>query len=364
MDRTNRLTLAAVPDELALAVIGRPPDKPAASPDQLDLLLVARLGRCLAEYGEFSLPLLALEIGMHHVQLVLLARALGWEVTMNHQVAAHAFQDVTQANHWSDLPLLRLAVRGPGIGAAVPSLPSTSRVQKRTQAPADDDGFAGLRLLVVASQSDAEEAIGRRAHRAAPPPSRPGPTFDPFALAERRSSGRAAQAWCGDWAWETVDDYFRTVAALLTDGMPGAAEQGAPLSSIAITIRAKRDDPVALYAFDHRTGRRQAIRGTDRMMAAATASLDRNTRLAVTIGVDDLAALERFGARAFVEAHLTAGAIGHCFCLAAAAHDMTARPVCSFIAAEANLLLPLEARALLQVQIEPRCGMPPDYLVT
>lgn len=83
--------------------------------------------------------------------------------------------------------------------------------------------------------------------------------------------------------------------------------------------------------------------------------MSRGSAMLVTIGVDDLDAITRCGARAIIDMHLAVGEVAQCFCLAAAQCDLTARPYRAYAEKTVNLLMDHPHRTLLQVLIGKEC---------
>jgi len=342
--------LRCSPPDFALLDEGRPaPGPPVGAPDALTLILVGCHGVCAREYGELSASLLALEAGMISGQIALLAASLGWRARAMPAQYWRPCREALGLGHWSDMPMVCLRLAGDGASSAISSLKASRiRTLKPVARPARADAFPRLRAMIERASEAGGGPAGPAVAGAGMEDAFPAWAADrglPAALASRSSGSSVPAAGSPDpWDRATRDSLLGDLAVL--DGVAGATRPAIPLF-LSLSGRTAEGDSlqtrqVALPACSLSAGR----------IPEFADSLPPGSFGIFTIGVDDKAALESHGAFGFTAAHVAAGSLAQCICLAAALHGLTARPLRSYSDKHANALLPLEARVLLQIQIE------------
>lgn len=311
----------------------------------LTLVLVARLARCIEPYGELSPCLALIEAGMIEAQLSLMLGEAGWSVELHPGLAVSAV--VESDLHWSDLPVSVISVVGDGAGTALTALERGSVLIDDEPDHAIAEPFDRVRRLL--------DAIVGSAPAYVPPPRGTRATLSTTwqakrclaRAAERRSSGNSGpHVRHREMSGAAIDAFLRDVATLAA--LQPLRESLSPIATIA--TRSDGGDAARLYAFDAACGP-VAFRLIDTRPGDVQSYMPADGLLLVTVGYDHGAALVGEGPGAYATAHLSAGGLVQCFCLAAAAHDLTARPLRSFVQAAADAMLPLAADAVLQIVI-------------
>ena len=314
---------------------------PPADPGALTLVLVARLARCIEPYGDLAPCLALIEAGMVEAQLSLMLGLAGWPAELR-QVTASGVVDTDL--HWSDLPVSVMTVAGAGTALATLDRGATPVGCEPDHASAEP--FDRVRRLLAAIAAPVVAAMPpARATRATHSTRWLAPRCLARA-AERRSSGSAGghaqRRGVGAAAVEAMLRDVATLAAMLPSG--GASR---PVTTVA--ARSGDDDAVRSFAFE--PGDAVAFRPVHRIPGDAEPILPDGAVLLVTLGYDHVAALAAEGAGAYATAHRSVGRVAQCFCLAAAAHGLVARPLRSFVPAAADARMPLAADAVLQIVV-------------
>lgn len=348
--------LRVSPLDLALLDEGRTGPLPApASPDALTLVLVGCHAVCIRDYGELSASLLALEAGMIAGQISILAALFGWRTTVSAAPDWEPYRRALGLDHWSDAPILLVTLFGEDVRSALSGL---ERSQTRSSRPVPfhelADGFPRLRALLEAAAHPLGAAAGE---------SRGAASVDPAAVGRRTRlaerglgaalANRSSGPGIGTGQSRAVDSAL--LLPLLADAAAVAAMAGATRSlSVRPCLALSRRGTAEESPQAHR------VQLPDFTLAEAPAGtlagLPPGPFCLFTLGVDDKAALDLHGAYGFIAAHVAAGALAQSICVAATLQGLAARPLRSYRDAEASARLPLEARALLQIQIERPAG--------
>jgi hypothetical protein len=341
--------LRCSPLDFALLDEGRPPPGPLADTgDALTLILVGCHDVCARDYGALSASLLALEAGMIAGQIGLLAALLGWRAGAMAVPDWRPCREALGLDHWSDMPMVRLRLAGDGASVAVSSLDvSRIRTLKPVARHASAEAFPRLRALIERALHPGCGAAGTAGADVATE-AFPAWAADRGLLAAfaSRSSGPggAAAGWPGIWDGAMRDALLADLAIL--DAVAAATRPAVPLF-LSLCGRTAAADPLRAYQVDL-----PASSLSPGPAGPLEGSVPPDSFCTFTIGVDDKAALDRQGAFGFTAAHVAAGSLAQCICLAAALHGLTARPLRSYSDKHASALLPVAARALLQIQIE------------
>lgn len=359
-DRAGNMALARyLPDNHMLARIddsGTGAD--LLADDALTLVIVGQLSRCLSPYGEFSPCLMSLEAGHLQVQLALLCQAVGWD---SRSTACPADANVAAAlglAHWTQCPLVRIAISGLQVGSAWPAGTAASATTADL-APQwqDADSFPRLRQLI--------EAIGQEAgaRRGASPGSpRVAPASLPALpwrvastpiedLVFRRSAGSfIGMAPLGE---KVTQDSLRMMMAVAAHLRHGAADEVGDIDlTTLVSMKGSGDATDGGYSVDLDSGRVEAAPVSAAGRGHEYTRVNHVTRersLVITLAVDDLREMRRFGPRAFILSHIAAGAAAQRLCLAAAAVGMFARPIKAYADFLVDTALPLERRSIYQL---------------
>ena len=311
-----------------------------------DVVIVGRLERCLTPYGDFSATLAALEAGHMQAQLAIVAKALGWRVGTQAVPGETAVRHALGLDHWTSQPFARMRVRGPGAAHALPTATCTVQVvTERATRPEDGEDYPRLRRFMTMIQG--LEASSEAAYTtvedevSALPPALAGLPLADMILA--RSSGRMHTTTpCRPTFDRTALEAIGPVlAALRPEPQDQLGEVGLRLHlSVANHGRHASDN----YVLDDRTG---------------SISIDTNRRseddggsnhgVLATLSIDDLRELQRWGPAAFLTGHVAAGGQAQRFSLAAAAAGLCVRPTRSYVDAIVDATLPLERRAIYQM---------------
>ncbi len=330
--------------------------------DTLTLAIIAKLGNCVEPYGEFSPCLVALEAGMLQCQLSTLCAALGWQAEVCARHDEHAIRNSIGLEHWSEVPLVSLTIRGDGIANLLNKL----QVHEiNTLRPAARHGlseqYPRMRELISAATQPAlstRPALTRKHSESLNGHDSSGwrtarwsAGYDLFKAIENRSSGygEGISGWRSDWSAAQLRALLDDAAVLFK--LKGESDLPRVETAVSLAARFSADGAVQTYTFEPDTGRLAPLASSPAALAVATAMCRFNHCLMVNIGVDDAGALSALGPRAFFSSHIAAGALAQCFCLAAAGHGLTARPLRSYTDREANLLMPLNMRIILQIQV-------------
>jgi hypothetical protein len=346
------LALRSSPLDFALLDEGGPsPGPEVGAADTLTLILVGCHGVCARDYGEFSAPLLALEAGMISGQIGLLAALLGWRASAMPARDWRPCREALGLDHWSDMPMVRLTLAGDGASSAVSSLEvSRIRTLKPVARHASAEAFPRMRALIErASQAGggpAGAAVAGAATEAFPAWAADRGLV--AALARRSSGpGGSVAGWPNAWDQATRDSLLGDLAV-----MDGVVEATRPLIPLFLSLSGRTAEGDSLQTHQVALPAGSLSAGPAGRVRTLEGSVPPDSFCIFTIGVDDKAALDREGAFGFTAAHVAAGSLAQCICLAAALHGLTARPLRAYSDKHANALLPLEARALLQIQVE------------
>ncbi|MBV8685292.1 MAG: hypothetical protein JOZ90_11455 [Alphaproteobacteria bacterium] len=323
----------------------------------VEIALVARLARAAADYGDLALALAALEAGMCVAQLRLLLALVGWPSAARPRGRRAAAG--LGLGHWSDLVLARVATALPP--DAVEGLPRRKVLAEAEAGPyeaAEELPLLRAVARLLAEAGDPPEPAGSDALLASKaPPGLPGL----LPAMARRSSGpaEAGAARVSAGPFDRLGPLLADVLALLEASCRGSVADGA---AIALVHRREALGAAECLRFDPVSGAVVRLTDGEIVRRAGGAADGAGPGLVVTIGLDEVSLIETAGPAGLLACYTAAGAIGQCFCLAAALHGMTARPLRSYDDREADLLLPIRARTFLQVRIgfpgPPRLGFP------
>lgn len=317
----------------------------------IEIAIVARLRRCAEDYGDLALCVAALEAGMCVAQLRILLWIVGWgSEARPPEWSATAELGLT---HWSDMVLALLATTLPP--DAVDGLP-LQRIETEVEATRYDSAERHPRLRAVA-QLIAESDAGPERWESGRPFSagvaRGLPCRNPRALLHAmatRSSGRAE-----DGGWPSSAATFDRLNLLLADvlGLIETSCRGSVADEAVIALIHRRGPlhPPEFLRFDPISGMLAPLADTKPAQRAAGGMGGQDQMLLVTIGLDEVALLQALGPGGLIACYTAAGAIGQCFCVAAALHGLVARPLKSYQDRESDLLLPVRARTFLQIRI-------------
>jgi hypothetical protein len=324
--------------------------EPGAWTGPVEIAIVARLGRCAEDYGDLSLCLAALEAGMCVAQLRILFAVVGWpgEARLPDRRAAAELG----LTHWSDMVLALLATTLPS--DAVDGLP-LQRIGTEAEATRYDSAEKYPRLRAVARLLHAEANPERMelglplSPKALPRLRSGGPQVLLQAMAAR-SSGPAETGGqrASPATLDSLDPLLADVLELVEASCRGGVADEAV---IALIHRRSPFHAPDCLRFNLISGTLTPLPETEPVRRAAGAMNGPDQALLVTIGLDEVALLQALGPSGLLACYMAAGAIGQCFCVAAAVHGMAARPLRSYHDREADLLLPVRARTFLQIRI-------------
>lgn len=317
----------------------------------IEIAIVARLGRCAEDYGDLALCVAALEAGMCVAQLRILLGIVGWgsEARLPER-SATAELGLT---HWSDMVLALLGTTLPP--DAVDGLPA-QQIDTEVEVTRYDSAEKHPRLRAVAQLIAESDAVPGRWD-----PGQPFSAGLPQGLPRRnprtllhamatRSSGRAE-----DGGWPSSAATFEPLNPLLADvfGLMETSCRGSVADEAVIALIHRRGPfhPPEYLRFDPISGKLAPLGDAKLVQRAAGGMGGQDQMLLVTIGLDEVALLQALGPAGLIACYTAAGAIGQCFCVAAALHGMVARPLKSYDDRESDLLLPVRARTFLQIRI-------------
>lgn len=318
----------------------------------LVFVVVGRLGDAVTPYGEFAPCLLSLEGGHLQAQIAMGAMSVGWQCETE---ASHDFPALRAAlglTDWTELPLAMVRVKGQGAAAALSGEITTRSVAEYLSQADDVLSYPRIEALVDAIAPDpglgAEIARSRWTTNA--PAFQCAGTESLAAIANRRRSGN------GDGLAPFQRQLDRaTLSGLMEQGMAAFARHPSDLQAIDLNVSLSIQHAEAGlnggHDVDRRTGLISPWQDNDPRdhMRARVSQAARERSLVITLSIDDNLELSRWGARYFMLAHLAAGSLGQCLCMAAAAHDMSARPIRAYTDFIIDTALPLERRAIYQI---------------
>jgi hypothetical protein len=364
--RNGMRALYCSPRDLCLLEAGALPDAAAQdTAEALSLIIVGNLGRCVAIYGDLALWLVVLEAGMLQAQLQLAASALGWRLESDADHDYAQARALTGLGHWSEVPLLRCRLPDSDATAAVLDLPQRRLATIR---PRPHHAEAEQHPLMRQFVQLAAAPVSRAA--AAPDLGEAGDAgkykaekdnFSVMDLSATRSSGpgNGIGRWTQDLTPERLETLLADTRRLLRDCGPLTI----PLA-VSLVWRQTQSGPVKIFDLDPAQARMTAQPCSAETLSVARGMCRYNTGLLLTIGADVTGTVAAAGARGLIAVNLQAGALAQCFSLAAARSGLSARLFMAYPDDLKNLLMPLRARALVQILIGFDARANPAFLIT
>jgi hypothetical protein len=307
----------------------------------VEIVVVARLGRLTPGYADFALCLAGLEGGMILAQFILQAKRL--DLDLLGDGSASRFQAQLQLRS-SDLPLFSLAIHTYGVSPFDRMHDAIVAAIIPIDAVADFSRLPALQKLLQIGAAPSEE-LPNYEHSKTPFPA----SLKLFDATLKRSSGRTdivGSAKSGLLMSE-VESLVRC-AFEYRGQIPVSVPDANIVSSLAIC---DSNGDIALFTLT--SGENNLVEQllSPDAEAAVRDACSGDFNIVITIGVATISMVEMISSGQLFRLYAAAGTLGQCIGLAAAQMGAVARPYRAMQDSLMNLLLPFEARGLLQILI-------------